>query len=133
MTCFDIRLSEFWQVESPCRSWCISDVGYRYEVIQLLVKFTLSSAAILDFEKFHIEASQCLGGSKVKLELKFYGNRRTGFEVIQVFVNLKIAASPSFQLETEMLITFEWYGRSSPNLVCSIITAAATRQYAQKL
>jgi len=69
---------------------------YRYDAIQFLVKFTLSSAAILDFEKFHFGATQCLGGSKMKLQLKFYGNRTTGFEVIQVFVNLNIAAPPSW-------------------------------------
>ena len=31
----------------------------------------------------------------MKLELKFYGYGTTGFEVIQVFVKLKIAAPPS--------------------------------------
>ena len=38
----------------------------------------------------------------------------------------------AFQWETEMLITSERYGRSSPNLVCNISAAAATRHYAQK-
>ena len=60
-----------------------------------LVKSVFSSAAILDFKKFHFEASQCLGGSKMNLQLKFYGNRTTGFEFIQVFVNLKIVPPPS--------------------------------------
>ena len=40
---------------------------------------------------------------------------------------VKNPLSHAFQWETEMLITFERYGRSSPNLVCSILTAAATR------
>ena len=32
----------------------------------------------------------------MKLQLKFHGNRTIGFEVIQVFVNLQIAAPPSW-------------------------------------
>jgi len=64
----------------------------RFEVIQILVNFVFSSAAILDFEKWRLWHFRCLEGVKTKLHAKFGENRTNGSEVIQVFVNFKMAA-----------------------------------------
>ena len=64
----------------------------RFEVIQILVNFVFSSAAILDFEKWRFWHFRCLEGVKTKLYAKFCENRTNGSGVIQVFVNFKMAA-----------------------------------------
>ena len=64
-----------------------ADWTNRFKVIQLLVKFVVSLAAILDFEKFYFGANRHTRGGKLKLRLKFHENRTYGSEVIQVFVN----------------------------------------------
>ena len=64
----------------------------RFEVIQILVNFVFSSAAILDFEKWRFWHFLCMEGAKMKLHAKFGENRTNGSGVIQVFVNFKIAA-----------------------------------------
>ena len=64
----------------------------RFEVIQILVNFVFSSAAILDFEKWRFWYFRCLEGFKTKLLAKFVENRTNGSGVIQVFVNFKMAA-----------------------------------------
>ena len=64
----------------------------RFEVIQFLVNFSFSSAAILDFEKWRFWHLRCLGDVKTKLRTKFGENRTNGSGVIQVFVNFKMAA-----------------------------------------
>ena len=64
----------------------------RFEVIQFLVNFSFSSAAILDFEKWRFWLIQSLGGVKVKLCAKFGENRANGSGVIQVFANFNMAA-----------------------------------------
>ncbi|MFZ0436420.1 MAG: hypothetical protein WAL87_10690, partial [Chthoniobacterales bacterium] len=53
-------------------------------------------AAILDFEKCHFGVNRCVPGGKMKLWFKFCENRTDGSEVIQVFVNFKIAVPPSW-------------------------------------
>jgi len=68
----------------------------RFKVIQLKVKFVISSAAILDFEKWYFGAHRRMWDDKVKLRLKFCENRTDDYEVIQVYVNLKFAAPPSW-------------------------------------
>ena len=73
-----------------------ADKANRFKVIQLLVKFVISSAAILDFEKYHFGPFPCMRGAKIKLRLKFRINRTTGSEVIQIFVIFNIAAPPSW-------------------------------------
>ena len=70
----------------------------RFEVIQILVNFGFSSAAILDFEKWRFWHPWCLGGVKTKLPAKFGENRTNGSGVIQVFVNFKMAAGGHFEL-----------------------------------
>ena len=50
----------------------------RFEVIQFLVNFGFSSAAILDFEKWRFWHYRCLGGVKAKLNAKFGENRTNG-------------------------------------------------------
>ena len=70
---------------------------HSFEVIQFLVNFGFSSAAILDFEKWRFWHFRCLGGVKTKLHAKFGENRMNGSEVIQVFVcflTLKIGKLP---------------------------------------
>ena len=64
----------------------------RFEVIQILVNFVFSSAAILDFEKRRFWHFRCLEGFNTKLHAKFGENRTNGSGVIQVFVNFKMAA-----------------------------------------
>ena len=64
----------------------------RFDVIQILVNFVFSSAAILDFEKWRHWHFRCLEGAKTKLHAKFGENRTNGLGVIQVFVNFKMAA-----------------------------------------
>ena len=65
----------------------------RFEVIQILVNFVFSSAAILDFEKWRFWHFRCLEGFKTKRHAKFGENRTNGSGVIQVFfVNFKMAA-----------------------------------------
>ena len=61
-----------------------------FEVIQILVNFVFSLAAILDFEK--LRHFRCLGCVKTKLHDKFGENRTNGLGVIQAFVNFKMAA-----------------------------------------
>mgnify|MGYP006374771529 FL=1 len=53
-------------------------------------------AAILDFEKCHFGVNRHMPGGKMKLGFKFCENRTDGSEVIQVFVNYKTAAPPSW-------------------------------------
>ena len=50
----------------------------RFEVIQFLVNFDFSSAAILDFEKWQFWHIRYLGGVKTKLHAKFGENRTNG-------------------------------------------------------
>ena len=57
----------------------------RFEVIQILVNFVFSSAAILDFEKWRFWHFRCLEGVKTKLRAKLGENRTNGSGVIQVF------------------------------------------------
>ena len=64
----------------------------RFEVIQILVNFGFSSAAILDFEKWRFWHFRCLECVKTKLHAKFGENRTNGSVVIQVFANFKMAA-----------------------------------------
>ena len=64
----------------------------RFEVIQFLVNFSFSSAAILNFSKWRFSHFRCLEGVKTKLQAKFGENRTNGSAVIQVFVNFKMAA-----------------------------------------
>ena len=71
----------------------------RFEVIQFLVNFGFSSAAILDFEKWRFWHFRCLGGVKTKLHAKFGENRTNGSGVIQVFVNFKMAAGGHLVLQ----------------------------------
>ena len=70
----------------------------RFEVIQILVNFVFSSAAILDFEKWRFWHFRCLEGLKTKLHAKFGENRTNGSGVIQVFVNFKMAAGGQLEL-----------------------------------
>ena len=63
-----------------------------FEVIQFLVIFRFSSAAILDYAKWRFCHFRCLGGVKTKLRVKFGENLTNGSRVIQVFVNFKMAA-----------------------------------------
>ena len=64
----------------------------RFKIIQILANFGFSSAAILDFEKWRFCDFRCLEGVKTKRLAKFGENRANGSEVIQVFVNFKMAA-----------------------------------------
>ena len=64
----------------------------RFEVIQILLNFGFSSAAIFDFEKWRFWHFRCQEGFKTKLHAKFGENRTNGSGVIQVFVNFKMAA-----------------------------------------
>ena len=64
----------------------------RFEVIQFLVNFSFSSAAILDFEKWRFSHFRCLGVVTTKLQAKFGENRMNGSGAIEVFVNFKMAA-----------------------------------------
>jgi hypothetical protein len=73
-----------------------ADWTNRFRDIQLLVKFVISSAAILNFEKCHFGASPCMRDAKIKLQLKICENRTDGSKVIQIFVIFKIAAPPSW-------------------------------------
>ena len=91
----------------------------RFNVIQLLVKFVILSAAILDFEKCHFWSSQCLRATKVKLHLKFCGNRTDGSEVIQVFVNNKIASPPSWN---------PLFSNFRPTILCSTSSSTLERK-----
>ena len=91
----------------------------RFNVIQLLVKFVILSAAILDFEKCHFGSSQCLRATKVKLQLKFCGNRTDGSEVIQVFVNNKIASPPSWN---------PLFSNFRPTILCSTSSSTLERK-----
>ena len=68
----------------------------RLEVIQFLVNFSFLLAAIFDFEKWRFRPIRCLGGVKAKLHTKFGENQSNGSDVIQLFVNFKIAAPPSW-------------------------------------
>ena len=68
----------------------------RFLVIQVLIKFVISLAAILDFEKGHFKACQCMQCGNKKPCIKFCQNRTDDSEVIQVFVNFKIASPPSW-------------------------------------
>ena len=61
----------------------------RFEVIQILVYFVFSSAAIMDFEN---GGFRCMEGVKTKLQAKFGENRTNGSGVNQVFLNFKMAA-----------------------------------------
>jgi len=70
----------------------------RFEVIQFLLNFSFSSAAILDFEKWRFWHFLCLEGVKTKLHAKFGENRTNGLGVIQVFVNFKMAAGGHLRL-----------------------------------
>jgi hypothetical protein len=79
--------------------------------IQLLVKFLISMAAILDFEKCHFGVNRCMPGGKMKLWFKFCENRTDGSEVIQVFVNFKIAVPPSW---------IPLFSNFRPTTICSI-------------
>ena len=63
-----------------------------FEVIQFLANLDLSSAAILDFEKWQFWHFRCLVGVKVKLRAKFCENRTNGSGDIKVLVNFKMAA-----------------------------------------
>ena len=63
----------------------------RLEVIQILVNFVFSSAAILDFEKWRFWHFRCLEVVKTKLPAKFGENRTNGSGVIQFFVHFKAA------------------------------------------
>ena len=63
-----------------------------FEVIQFLVIFHFSSAAILDFAKWRLCHFRCLAGVKTKLHAKFGENRTDVSAVIQVFVYFKMAA-----------------------------------------
>ena len=56
------------------------------KVIQLLVKFVMSSAAIFDFEKMQFLSVTCMRCTEIKLLLKFHENRTEDSKVIQVFV-----------------------------------------------
>ena len=68
----------------------------RFEVIQILVNFGFSSAAILDCEKLRFLHFRCLEGVKPKLHAKFGENRTNGSGVIQVFfVNFNGGRRPS--------------------------------------
>jgi hypothetical protein len=58
----------------------------RVKVIQLLVKFVMSSAAIFDFEKMQFLSVTCMRCTEIKLLLKFHENRTEDSKVIQVFV-----------------------------------------------
>ena len=91
----------------------------RFNVIQLLVKFVILSAAILDFEKCHFGSPQCLRATKVKLQLKFCGNRTDGSEVIQVFVNNKIASPPSWN---------PLFSNFRPTILCSTSSSTLERK-----
>ena len=64
----------------------------RFDVIQFLVNFSFSSAAILDFEKWRFWHFLCLGCVISKPHGKFCENRTNGSGVIQVLVNFKMAA-----------------------------------------
>ena len=64
----------------------------RFEVMQFLVNFSFSSAAILRFEKWRFRPVRCLGGVRTKLRAKFCENRTNGLGVIQVFANFNMAA-----------------------------------------
>ena len=90
----------------------------RVKVIQFLVKFVMSSAAILDFEKCHFGVNRCMPDGKMKLGFKFCENRTDGSEVIQVFVNFKIAVPPSW---IPLFLNFR------PTTLCSI-TISTHRQ-----
>ena len=61
----------------------------------IFFKFVISSAAILDLKKLHFGAYESMEGGNMKVHLKFCENRTNGSEVIQVFVNFKIAVPPS--------------------------------------
>ena len=75
-------------------------------------------AAILDFEKYHFGVNRCMPGGNMKLGFKFCENRTDGSEVIQDFVNLKIAVPPSW------IPLFSNFG---PTTLCSI-TISTPRQ-----
>ena len=59
----------------------------RFKVIQILVNFSFSLAAILDLENNRFELWHCLYGIKAKPHTKFGENQSSGSEVIEVFVN----------------------------------------------
>ena len=68
----------------------------RFEVINFFLNFSFSSAAILDFEKLHFCAFHSVDGVKTKLHTKFGEDQSHDSEVIEVLVNFKIAAPPSW-------------------------------------
>ena len=88
----ELCISTFWddRLVSGAK-WMINDKfgAYktnRFVVIQFLLNFSFSSAAILDFEKWWVRPVRCLGGVKAKLCAKFGENRTNGSGVIQVFL-----------------------------------------------
>ena len=96
-----------------------ADWTNRFKVIQLLVKFVVSSAAMLDFEKILFGANWRTRGGKMKLRLKFCENRTDGSEVIQVFVNYKTAAPPSW---IPLFLNFR------PTTLCSTTSSTLERK-----
>ena len=70
----------------------------RFEVTQILVNFSFSSAAIFGFEQWRFWHFRCLEGFKTKLHAKFGENRTNGLGVIQVFVNFKMAAGRHLEI-----------------------------------
>ena len=64
----------------------------RFEVIQFLINFTFSSAAILHLEKWRFWYFRCLGGAKTQLCANFGENRTNASGVIPVFENFNMAA-----------------------------------------
>jgi len=92
------RFSRLWDHRRDPRAELMPNTKFganrtiRFEVIQFLVNFSFSSAAILDFEKWQFLHCRCLGGVKTKLCVKFGENRANGSRVIQVLVNFKMAA-----------------------------------------
>ena len=85
------RLTSFLTSAATLHRTFICDKIIR-KVIQFLVNFSFSSAAILDFEKWRFRPVRCLGGVRAKLCAKFGENRTNGSGVIQVLVNFKMAA-----------------------------------------
>ena len=76
----------------------------RFEVIQFLVNFRFSSAAILDFAKWRFCHFRCLGGVKTKLGAKFGENRTNGSGVIQVFCKFQYGGRrPSWIMNFDIL------------------------------
>ena len=83
------RFSRLWDHRRDPRAELMPNAKFganrtiRFEVIQFLVNFSFSSAAILDFEKWQFWPIRRLGSVKTKLRTKFGENRTNGSGVIK--------------------------------------------------